>query len=255
VAPSSKQLLAAVRQAAEGFDVFGELGRKDESDVWFLGRERAGGALAALRLKVDRVDQGAPVFALEVTRDLDSHVVMGEGKCEQCGAQLRSYARFCGGCGVDLTKGGSVPKTPADRAALLAEVRLAASDAYEVLGEMPWGGGAGLLYFALEKATHRLVRLRLKIEGEEVSLGETVALMTLDHRIQGGYVTTAAPRPSGDIVIRVSGQRPAAPQPEAGPPAAPASTPSTAAPLPGGDSESRPGPPGLLGRIRSLFTK
>src|SRR5262245_56460247 len=203
---NSQRLLEAVRQAADGFDVFGELGRRGDSDVWFLGRDRSAGRLAALRLNVDRVEGGAPVFGLEVARDLDSNVIMGEGKCEQCGARLRSYARFCGSCGIDLTKGSAPPKTPADRAALLAEVRDAASAAYDVLGEMPWAGGAGVLYFAVERATSRLVRLRLTIDGEELSLGETVALMTLDKRIRAGYVTTVS-RSSGDIRIRVSGER------------------------------------------------
>lgn len=188
-------LLDQVRRTAEGFSVFGELGRRSENDVWYLGRDLSTRQLAALRLRQERVDAGEPVFSLEVAFDLDGEVALGEGRCPACGGKLREFARFCSRCGIDLAMADRMPKTAAERAALLEEVRASAGDGYEVIGEMPWSGGVGVVYFALERATGRLARLRLSFSTEGFQLGETVTaleLKTQPHvRISASYTTGA----------------------------------------------------------------
>lgn len=190
--PSPEALLRQVRATAEGFEVFGELGRNGDADVWYLGREEGATTLVALRLWRRGGDSGGPpVYSLEVARELDDSVARGAGACPACGAGVRAWARFCGKCGTDLAGLAAAPADPAERRALLAQVREAAGGAYEVLGEMPWGGGVGIVYFALEKATGLLVQLRLRPEGEGMALGETHVTVPLD-RLQAGYVTQTA---------------------------------------------------------------
>lgn len=197
---NSDELLEHVRATAEGFAVYGELGRRTDRDIWYLARDDEAAKLVALRLRQDGVDdQGQPAYSLEIANELDKDVPLGEGECPHCGAKLRSFARFCGKCGGDLTSSSQMPKSAEERAALLEEVRLASADVYDVVGEMPWGGGAGLVYFALEKATGRLVRLRLKLEGDDYSLGETQAAMALKTKVLAAYtsgVGPAVPRPT-----------------------------------------------------------
>src|SRR5262249_14780062 len=69
VMPDAIDLLAQVRATAQGYDVFGELGRKSDDDVWFLAREQGQAALVALRLKLEAPEGGgAPVRSLEVAK-------------------------------------------------------------------------------------------------------------------------------------------------------------------------------------------
>jgi hypothetical protein len=188
---SPDELLEQVRQSAEGFTVYGELGRNSDADIWYLARDQSTETLVALRLELQGQDAaGQPEYSLEVAKELGGQVAMGLGDCPNCKAPLRSYARFCGKCGADLVRGEELPTSPAEQAALLEQVRLAAADYYEVLGQMPWLGGAGVVYFALERESGRLVRLRLRRDQQDYSLGETQALMPLS-RVEAGYATTA----------------------------------------------------------------
>jgi hypothetical protein len=104
---------------------------------------------------------------------------------------MRAWARFCGKCGADLSGAAAMPRDPAERAALLEQVRAAAGEVYEVLGEMPWAGGGGIVYFALEKESRRLVRLRLQPATEGMALGETRSMVPLD-RLSARYVSEAS---------------------------------------------------------------
>lgn len=108
--------------------------------------------------------------------------------CPRCGAALRAWARFCGKCGADVSSAAAVPADPAGRAELLEQVREAAGEVYRVLGEMPWAGGGGLVYFALEKESGRLVRLRLQASTEGMALGETRMAVPLE-RLAADYVS------------------------------------------------------------------
>jgi len=191
---SPDELLEQVRATAEGFTVYGELGRNSDRDIWYLARDLEGGHLVALRLRQQGADES---YSLEIAKELDKEVPLGGGDCPGCGAPLRSFARFCGKCGADLTAASRMPQTPEERAELLEQVRIASSEAYDVVGEMTWGAGSGLVYFAIEKGTGRLVRLRLKLEGDEYSLGETQAAPALKTKVMAAYtsgVTPAVPK-------------------------------------------------------------
>lgn len=185
------EFLQLVREVAAGaYEVFGELGRESEADIWYLARDRQTRKLVALRLKREGIgaDQ-KPEYSLDVARELDKSVSVGAGECRQCGANLRRWARFCTQCGADLTDGGKAPTSPQAREQILLEVRAAAAEYYDVLGEMPWADGAGTVYFAIEKSSGRLVRLRLREDAEGSSLGETRVMMELEERVQASYVT------------------------------------------------------------------
>ena len=188
-----EELLEEVRATAEGFQVFGELGRRSDRDIWYLARDLETTKLVALRLRQQGVDaNGQPEFSLEIAEELDKDVPLGEGECPGCRAPIRSFARFCGRCGTDLTASSRTPETREARAELLEQVRAASEEFYDVIGEMTWGGGAGTVYFAIERETGRLVRLRLKLEGSDYSLGETQAVMALKTQVMASY-TSAMP--------------------------------------------------------------
>lgn len=196
VSRSSQEMLDEVRATAQGFDVYGELGRRSDRDIWYLAREQGTDALVLLRLREERIGpSGAPEYSLAIEHDLDKEVPVGDGVCPRCRAPLRSFARFCGKCGADLTTGNRMPATPDERARLLGDVRRAADEYYDVLGELPWAGGLGVVYFALERATGRLVRLRLQADGEEFSLDETRAMVPLETRVLASY--TSQPEAAG----------------------------------------------------------
>jgi len=175
--------------ASEYYHVYGELGRDSDADIWYLARDRSNAKLVALRLhRIGTGPDGKPDLDLEVARQLDGSVAVGVGECHVCGAQLRRWARFCTKCGADLAQGQNVSSAGA-RAALLAEVKAAAAELYDVLGEMPWAGGAGAVFFAIEKLSGRLVRLRLRQQDSGFELGETRVMMRLSERIDATYVT------------------------------------------------------------------
>lgn len=185
------ELLRTVQEAAsEFYHVYGELGRESADDVWYLGKDRSTARLVALRLRrVGVGPDGKPDYDLSAAQELDGSVSVGAGDCVACRKPLRRWARYCTHCGADLAVKGENPSSPGARAALLAEVRAAAQGVYDVLGEMPWGGGGGMVYFAVEKATQRLVRLRLRPDDEGFQLGETRVMMPLGDRLAASYVT------------------------------------------------------------------
>jgi hypothetical protein len=207
-------LLAQVREFAEGYEVFGELGGNDATDIWYLARDAAAGALVALRLRAQEAGGDEPAFSLEVARELGADVAMGAGLCPACTGRLRNYARFCSRCGFDLATGSHAPRDAEEQGRLLAEVREAGRPTYEVLGEMPLAGEVGVVYFAIEVASSRLVRLRLRQEQEELSLAETTAMLPL--RTQAGTLSVAYASDPGGGSGPASGSIPAAAPPAAG---------------------------------------
>jgi len=206
--PPDDALLAQVRDFAEGYEVFGELGRNDDTDIWYLARDGGSGELVALRLRAQESADDQSAFSLEVARELGADVAMGAGLCPACHRRLRNYARFCSRCGFDLATGSQAPRDDQERQRLLAEVRETAQPAYQVLGEMPLAGDAGMVYFALEAASGRLVRLRLRQERTELSLAETTAMMPL--RTQAGTLSVAYTTDPSGASGPASGPMPAA---------------------------------------------
>ena len=189
---SDSDLLGAIRDLARDYDVYGELGRREDGEVWFLARGAAGAvgavgavgaaeALVALRLRRVGVDEwGDPRYEFGVARHLGSDSPARATYCSMCGSKLRTYARFCTQCGSDQSRGLQAGRSPAERRELLGRVRAATADRYDVLGEMPQSEGGADLYFALERSSGALVRLRLRDAGEAMTVTETQVGMALD---------------------------------------------------------------------------
>ncbi len=243
-------LLDVIRKVAAEYEVFGELGRKSDTDVWFLARQDRDAPLVALRLLPRGTDQwGDPRYDVEMAKEIGASVAAGQTACDACGAPLRTFARFCGHCGADQAKGvrGGVPSV-ADRKLLLAEVREAASALYDVLGEMPWAGGDGVVYFALTRSTGALVRLRLRDAEAGMELGETRVGLSSTGAVTVTPMSSMPARPSASSVPFpppvAKAPNPvvaAAPQPPAPPPSAPPPPP----PPP-------PAPPALSGEAQKV---
>lgn len=193
-----EDLLQIVRaHAAHRYDVFGELGRESDSDIWYLGRDLGSAKLVALRLRqVASGSDGDVEAELQVAHELDAAVAVGLGECVVCGAHIRRWIRFCTQCGADLTDGGRIPSTPEGREELLREVRESAAGVYDVLGEMPWAKGAGIVYFAIEKSTGNLVRLRLSSDSEGLGIKKTRLAFQGPDRVQATYLTHFEPSPA-----------------------------------------------------------
>ncbi len=195
-------LLDVIRKVAADYQVFGELGRKSDTDVWFLARKGEDAPLVALRLLSRGIDQwGDPRYDVEMAKEVGASVAAGQTACDACGAPLRTFARFCGHCGADQAKGvkGGAPSV-ADRKLLLAEVREAASALYDVLGEMPWAGGDGVVYFALTRSTGALVRLRLRDAEAGMELGETRVGLSSTGAVTVTPMSSMPARPSASSV-------------------------------------------------------
>jgi Sel1 repeat len=158
-----ERLRRAVQETLVGqFELHGELGRGDDGSVVFLATEIASRRLAALRLsKSGGGSAGDEDWFVEVVRKLDASIPALESNCPQCGGQLKGWARFCRHCGADLSGvgAGSGPNTTSDD--LLREVRAAARGRYEILGQMDRAEGGGIVYFAKDLKSKKLVALRL----------------------------------------------------------------------------------------------
>lgn len=205
-------LLQTVRAAADEFyEVYGELGRESASDIWYLARDRATKTLVALRLRLTGTDStGKPDYELDVEKELSSTVAVGFGDCPSCSSPIRRWAKFCTQCGKNLGLGTKVPTSPGERAALAEEVRLAAAAEYDVLGEMPWDNGAGIVYFAIQKSNGRLVRLRLKEdEAEGLVLKETRGILPFAERFSAAYLTQSGSDPVPESPPGVKSPQPA----------------------------------------------
>jgi TPR repeat protein len=151
-------LLRAVKAAAAAeYEILGEMGRGERGSVVYLSRERASQKLVALTLR----PHGAE-YELSVLRELDASVPAMGDKCPSCKVDLVGWGRFCSHCGKDLSGSRS---SEGSREELLAAIRKAAGE-YEVLGEMPRSEGGGVVYFARERGSGRLVGLHLTRQQE-----------------------------------------------------------------------------------------
>jgi TPR repeat protein len=177
-------LLRAVKEAAAAqYEILGEIGRGERGSVMYLGRERANRKLVILKLRPD-----AGSYELSVARDLDSSLVGGARTCPFCNGNLFGGGRFCSHCGKDVS--GAHPSE-----ATLAAVQRAAEGQYEVLGEMERSEGIGIVYFARELRSGRIVALRITREmqsdgTETIELGVTQVIKPLVASLGGTYAST-----------------------------------------------------------------
>lgn len=175
------ELLRAVKEAAaHEYDILGELGRGAGGRVIYLARELATAKLVALRLEPD-----GDGYALTVVRELDASIPPMGGVCPKCRAPLVGWGRFCAQCGSDITGAQRSDSAPS-RQELLDAVKSAAQGEYEILGEMDRAEGGGVVYFARDVATGRIVALRLQKDSlsepdgaESYSLGVTQVMKPL----------------------------------------------------------------------------
>jgi TPR repeat protein len=180
-------LLRAVKEAAAAeYEILGEMGRGERGSVVYLSRERVSQKLVALKLRPDGGE-----YELSVVRELDASVPTMGNKCPSCKVDLVGWGRFCSHCGKDLsgTRSGE-----ASREELLKAVQGAAEGEYEVLGEMERSEGGGVVYFAREIKSGRLVALRLTREqesdgSESYALGVTQVIKPLVASLGATYAS------------------------------------------------------------------
>lgn len=207
-------LLRAVKEAAAAeYEILGEMGRGERGSVVYLSRERASQKLVALKLRPDGGE-----YELSVLRELDASVPAMGNKCPTCKADLVGWGRFCSQCGKDLsgTRSGE-----ASREELLKAVQGAAEGEYEVLGEMQRSEGGGVVYFARELKSGRLVALRLTREqesdgSESYALGVTQVIKPLVASLGATYASpTSVMQAANAPPARTAAPSPRSPQPTA----------------------------------------
>jgi TPR repeat protein len=213
-------LLRAVKEAAAAeYEILGEMGRGERGSVVYLARERASQKLVALKLRPDGGE-----YELSVVRELDASVPAMGNKCPSCKADLVGWGRFCSHCGKDLsgTRSGE-----ASREELLKAVQGAAEGEYEVLGEMERSEGGGVVYFARELKSGRLVALRLTREqesdgSESYALGVTQVIKPLVASLGATYASpTSVMQAATAPPPRAAAPSPRSPQPSAKSPTPP----------------------------------
>ncbi len=174
---SDKELIQAVQDAAgTEYSVFGELGRDSDDRVALLALDRAANALIVLVVHATLATDGSTELSVDLRTELDAGVPDAGAFCTNCGAKLRPWARFCGRCGTDATGRGGTGDT--DVAQLRGAVEAAIAAEYELLGEMHRKEGGGAVFFARNRATRKIVALRLnRVLGTgEFELDETMIL-------------------------------------------------------------------------------
>ncbi len=232
-AAQADPIFQAVREAASAdYDVLGEIGRSADGTIAYLARERATSSLVALKLQRD---PGSPdEFTLDVVRQLDASMP-AENRCTNCGRTLEGWARFCTGCGADLSGAAAPPANRAERVQLLAAVQEAVIGQYEVLGEMERKEGGGVVYFAQEIATGRIVALRLQ---KDAAGGEDSYALGLTTAMKPFAASLGVKAPATQVLSATTPPPP--PPPPAPPPVTPMPTPAAAEPTP----VPAPGPKG-----------
>jgi hypothetical protein len=163
------ELLEGVRQmAADDFEVFGEIGRGDNSTIIYLARDKTEFKLVALKLSPSRMDPNE--FVLDVVNELDSTLPSFDNPCDKCGTRLHRWGRFCPKCGADLYDKAEQKWTAEE---LREAVQEFATNRFEILGEMQTQGG-GRIYFARDIESGKVGALRLQKQSEdEFNLGFT----------------------------------------------------------------------------------
>ena len=198
--PDDPILQALIEAVTADFEVFGELGRREDKSIAFLARSRVTRALAALVLSpgAEGTDEE---YSLEVYEKLDARVPEVAQQCSMCHTALRPWARFCTRCGHDASGLSASGSMSPDDLRKLAE-RTAGND-YELLGEMPRSGGGGAVYFGRSRATSKVAALRLELRGgEQVAVSATQTLKTLETPQRVGPVSdTDAPRKAGRVSV------------------------------------------------------
>jgi len=213
------EMLRAVKEAAAAeYDILGEMGRGERGRVVYLARERASDKLVALKLRPDGGE-----YELSVLRELDTSVPALRNECPSCSADIVGWGRFCSQCGKDLSDARPLDATRGEQLRALQE---AAKGEYEVLGEMQRSEGGGVVYFARELHSARLVALQLLREpesngSESYALQVTQLMKPLVATLGATYATPSSTMQAPSV----PSSRTAAPSPRSPQPAARSATP------------------------------
>ena len=191
------ELFRTLKRAVAGsFEVLAELGRGQGGRNAYVAREVDGGGLVVLELNLEDTDpDGTPNYGLFIRRELDASIPALSLQCDQCGASIGGWARYCPNCDRDLS--GAAHTTGGRTAAeLLESGQLAGHDRYEFLGEMSRAEGGGAVYFARERASGRLVALRVEKEGSGSDAGyKLTTTQTMAALPQAGAAPTPPQQP------------------------------------------------------------
>ncbi len=176
--PADPILHALIEAVSADYEVFGELGRREDRSIAFLARTRSTHALMVLALSPG-LEGAEEEYSLEVLEKLDARVPELPQQCSQCNTILRPWARFCTRCGHDASGLAASGTLGTEELRKLAE--RAAGDKYELLGEMPRAGGGGAVYFGRNRQTGKVAALRLELgRDEKVAVSATQTLKTLE---------------------------------------------------------------------------
>ena len=170
--------LDGVQAATKGLlEILGEIGRTTDGTIVYLARHLDVGSLVALRLV--RVPGNENAYDLDILEELDSSLPAPPADCPACLSELHGWGRFCGQCGSDLS-GVDVEGGVDTPTGLMRALHQAAAGKYEILGQMSRRQGGGLVYFAREMVSKKLVALRLlRAADEAYSIGVTRVMHSL----------------------------------------------------------------------------
>jgi hypothetical protein len=205
--PQDPVLDALIEAVSAEYEVFGELGQREDRSIAFLSRRHSTNALVALLLSPTR-DGADGEYSLEVVDQLDARVPSAPQQCVKCLVSLRPWARYCTRCGHDASGVSASGLTGADDLRRLAEE--AAGSKYEFLGEMPRAGGGGAVYFGRNRRTGQVAALRLELGTDlKASVSTTQTLVMHDSPPDDQPAVPNTKRRSGGVSVVM---RPIAPE-------------------------------------------
>jgi TPR repeat protein len=173
----ANSIMERVREAVAGsYDLLGALGTDEHGEQLFLARELSTGSLVGLA--VNQEDADGTEFSVEPRRTLGQTITVKGSVCPECKTELPDLERFCFQCGADLS-GVVAPEGSPEATRALNALASAIAGRFEILGRMDREGRTGMLYFARELATQRIVALRLRrADASDAVSAEFVASQT-----------------------------------------------------------------------------
>jgi len=199
---------ALARALAGEYEIVARLGWGSGGAPVYLARELLTDNLVALRLPPLVAGNEGQEYGLEVVRQIDSTLPDIETRCSHCGTTLRQWSRFCSNCGRDIS-GISPAASGQTREQLRKLAQETAAGQFDIIGEMTRVEGGGLVYFAREVGSGRIVGLQIE-PGPEA----TIMMTATEFAAPDPSFELAETRSSGNAGMRrvsVSKERMSAP--------------------------------------------
>jgi len=165
---------ALARALAGEYEIVARLGWGSGGAPVYLARELLTDNLVALRLPPLVAGNEGQEYGLEVVRQIDSTLPDIETRCSHCGTTLRQWSRFCSNCGRDIS-GISPAASGQTREQLRKLAQETAAGQFDIIGEMTRVEGGGLVYFAREVGSGRVVGLQIE-PGPEATVMMTATI-------------------------------------------------------------------------------